>query len=129
MDASLYTLIGALGGVIVTQVANFLLEKKRGENLVSVKTLELEQQRKQELSRERRVAYAKYLEEFDHYANDQSKDPEIVITSYYAALILASEETSTILIASLNFILDGELEEVMDCKKQLFHAMQRDIEI
>lgn len=129
MDASLYTLIGALGGVLVTQFANFLLEKKRGANQVLLKRLELKEQQRQELHRERRVAYAKYLEEFDRYVNDPIKGPESVLTSYYSALILASDETSTVLIASLNFILDGESEEIMQSKKQLFKAMQKDIKI
>ena len=129
MDASAYTLIGALGGVIVTQLANFLLEGKKGENLKAVKRLELEETRKHELSKERRLAYAKYLEEFDQYANDPSKGEAFLLGSYYAALILAPESTSTLLIASLNFVMDGEMNEVMDCKKDLYHSMQRDIEI
>ena len=129
MDASMYTLIGALGGVVVTQVANFFLEKQKGKNTKEAKKLELEVVRKHDLFKERRLAYAKYLEEFDRYINTPEKNAEFVISSYYAALILASKETSVILIASLNFVLDGELEEVMSCKKELFNAMQQDIEI
>ena len=96
---------------------------------MALKKLELEEQRKLELSRERRDAYAKYMVDYDHYLNDPSKGPESVISSYYSALILATEETSTILKASFNFVLDGEVEQIMDCKSQLYKAMQREIEI
>ncbi|WP_057833185.1 hypothetical protein [Colwellia sp. TT2012] len=129
MDASAYTLIGALGGVIVTQVANFLLEAKKGENLKVVKHLELVETRKHELSKERRLAYAKYLVEFDHYVNEPSKGQAFLLGSYYTALILAPENTSRLLIASLNFVMDWEMDQVMDCKKELYHSMQGDIEI
>src|SRR5690554_6869912 len=111
MDTSLYTLIGALGGVIVTQAANFFLERKRGSTQISLKNLELKEQQRQELHRERRVVYAKYLEEFDHYINDPSKGVESMLTSYYSALMLASNDTSLILITSLNLVLDSEMEQ------------------
>ena len=129
MDAPLYTLIGALGGVLVTQVANYFLESKKGKNAKEAKKLELDEIRKHDLFKERRLAYTKYLEEFDRYINMTDKHPESVISSYYSALILASKETSVILIASLNFVLDNEFEQIMDCKKELFNAMQRDLEI
>ncbi len=129
MDASIYTLMGALGGVTVTQVANYFLEGRKSDNQMALKKLELEEQRKLELSRERRDAYAKYMVDYDHYLNDPSKGPESVISSYYSALILATEETSTVLKASFNFVLDGEVEQIMDCKSQLYKAMQREIEI
>jgi len=129
MDASAYALIGALGGIIVTQVANFFLEGKKAQSLKALKELELEDARRKELSKERRLAYAKYLEEYDHYANDPSKGEAFLLGSYYAALILAPANTSRLLIASLNFVMDGKMHEVMDCKKELYNSMQDDIEI
>ncbi len=129
MDASLYTLIGALGGVFVTQAANFLLEGKKGTNQLYLKKLEIEGQRNHELSKERRIAYAKYLETFDYCLGKPSTGLETIISPYYAALILASDKTKGLLNASFQAIQDSELEEVIDLKHQLHNAMQNDIEI
>ena len=94
MDTALYTLLGALGGILITQGANYFLEDKKSKNQMSLKAMELEHQKHHDLLKERRLSYSNYLKSIDDYCTQEERDISIVLGYLYAALIVASEETS-----------------------------------
>ncbi|WP_275725097.1 hypothetical protein [Vibrio furnissii] len=130
MDSTVYTLIGALGGVLITQVANYFLESKKSENQKDLKSLELQKSRDHDLYKERRVAYAKFLEAVDKSAASMPKDLNLCIGQLYAAIIVASDDTAEKIKEVFNLLKQGELvtEDFLEAKKKLLKAMQSDLQ-
>lgn len=130
LDSAVYTLIGALGGVIITQLANYFLESKKSENQKELKSLELQKSRAHDLYKERTIVYAKFLEAVDKSATSTTKELSLCVGQLYAALIVASEETSEKIIALFTLLKKDELvtEDFLEAKKQLFKAMQSDLQ-
>lgn len=130
MEPAVYTLIGALGGVLITQVANYFLESKKSQNLQKLKSLELKHSRDHDLNKERRVAYSKYLEAVDKSFVTEPKNLSLCVGSLYAAMIVASDETSKKIKLVFNHLKEDEVdvEEFMDAKRQLLKAMQSDLQ-
>ena len=62
MEPAMYTLLAALGGVVITQLFNILLEDKKSKNILSIKEIEFKYAREQELLSEKKIAFVKYLE-------------------------------------------------------------------
>lgn len=130
MDPAVYTLIGALGGVLITQVANYFLESKKSQNLQKLKSLELRHSRNHDLNKERRVAYSKYLEAVDKSCATEPRDLSLCVGYLYAAMIVASDETSTKIKLVFKYLKEDDLdvEGFMDAKRQLLISMQSDLQ-
>lgn len=99
MSTALYTLIGALGGVIITQIANYFLEAKRAQSSLALKKLELEGSKDHDLQINRRQVYARYLLKIDQFVVNRHEDANEadlvkVMDDYYSSLILAGESTA-----------------------------------
>lgn len=92
MDSAIYTLIGALGGVIATQVSNYFLEDKKAKNLMALKAMEIRHQYKIETVKEKRVIYSKFLECVDSLPQNDEDKLKALVSSYYAALIVTDKE-------------------------------------
>ncbi|MGO2497319.1 MAG: hypothetical protein ACTH6I_04805 [Vibrio litoralis] len=131
MDTAIYTLIGALGGVLITQLANYFLETKKSQSQRELKSMELAQAQKHELHRDRRLAYSKYLEEVDKAATSNPRDLSICVGDLYKALIVASDETTKEINKVFNFLRQGgdwETQDFLNAKGKLLKAMQRDLQ-
>ncbi|MFS1502698.1 hypothetical protein BCU13_004630 [Vibrio lentus] len=130
MDPAVYTLIGALGGVFITQVANYFLESKKSQNLQKLKSLELRHSRNHDLNKERRIAYSKYLEAVDKSFVTEPIDLSLCVGYLYAAMIVASDETSQKIKLVFNHLKEDDIdpEAFMDAKRQLLKSMQSDLQ-
>jgi hypothetical protein len=131
LDPAFYTLLGALGGISITQVANYCLENKKSKNLISLKKVELAHQKHHELLKERRIAYSNYLEAVDKAALSQPKDLSLCVGQLYSALILASDSTSEKISTVLTIMKEGEIDTIkfIKAKKELYQAMQHEIQV
>jgi hypothetical protein len=130
LDSAFYTLIGALGGILITQVANYFLESKKSKNSINLKRLELESQRHHDLLKERRSAYSNYLEAIDKTLSQNPKDLSKTIGALYAALIVANKDTTEKINAVFSFIKKDDIEKdsFIKAKKELLNAMQIELQ-
>ena len=130
MDSAMYTLVGALGGIIITQVANYFLESKRAKSLLQIKQVELESSKSQNLARERRLSYSQYLEELDHFVNGKHLEPSMVAKSYYSALFVSSQETAEVISEAFNVSqnVDATDKEIMNIKSELIAKIQSELQ-
>ena len=129
MEPAAYTLLGALGGILITQVANYFLEDKKSQNLVKLKKLDVAHHKDAEQNKERREIYAKYLVELDNYAGKNHDDFMQIINVFYSALIVANEATSKEITNTLSIVKkkDFESENYIKAKKDLLTAMRDEI--
>ncbi|WP_421248531.1 hypothetical protein [Aeromonas jandaei] len=130
MDSAVFTLIGALGGVLITQAANYFLESKKAQSQKELKSLELQKSHAHELYKERRIAYARYLEAVDKAATADEKDLSLYVEQLYAAIIVASASTTKEINAVFSHLKKDELvsDEFLKSKVQLLKAMQSDLQ-
>lgn len=129
----------ALGGVLITLIANYLLENKKSKNQISLKSLELESTKKHDLLKLRRESYAKYLKKIDDFVSSryvdegeeaQKLDLALVMDDYYSSLILAGEETSyhingVLVMSRKNPFDDGMFQ---NSKIKLLEAMKNELQ-
>ncbi|MGA8862484.1 MAG: hypothetical protein WB444_01595 [Gallionella sp.] len=129
MDSAAYSLIGAFGGVVITQLANYLLENKKANNLVRLKELDVTYHKNSELQKERREIYAKFLTQIDAYLAKNSGDLMILIDDYYKALIVSNEETSKEILNIFSMLKKKEREtgKIIPAKLALLKAMREEI--
>jgi len=130
MDSAFYTLIGALGGILITQVANYFLEDKKSKNTIALKSLEFEHQTKTELLKERRIAYSKYLDSLDQYYGKKVDTLADIVGSYYCAVLISSPITTNKIRTVFNHIKesDFDVDEYLAAKKTLMDSMQDDLQ-
>lgn len=130
VDSAIFTLIGALGGVLITQVANYFLESKKSQSQKDLKSLELQKSRDHDLYKERRIAYAKYLEAVDKVAATDDKDLSLCVGQLYAAIIVASDPTTKAINTVFSHLKKDDLNasEFLKSKKELLEAMQSDLQ-
>jgi len=130
LDSAFYTLIGALGGILITQVANYFLEDKKSKNLIQLKSLELQHTRHHDLLKERRKAYAKYLEEVDMSRVAHPSNLTSCVASLYGALIVATDDTTKDIKAVFSILRQDEIgtDEFLNAKRGLLTSMQKDLQ-
>lgn len=102
MEPAAYTLIGALGGVIITQIANFLLEEKRITHRREDEAIAREKVARENLQARRQEAYALFMAEFDFYIGVNHSRADQMLKYFYSATIIASEAISDELPKLLN---------------------------
>ena len=135
MTSALY----ALGGVLITLIANYLLENKKSKNQISLKSLELESTKKHDLLKLRRESYAKYLKKIDDFVlsryvdegeEAQKLDLALVMDDYYSSLILAGEETSFHINGVLEMSRKNPFDDGMflNSKIKLLEAMKNELQ-
>ena len=131
MDSALYTLLGALGGILITQVANYFLEDKKSKNLIKIKILDLAQQNHHQLLKERRIAYSKYLESVDLFWGKKTDGMADIMGDYYSALIISSDKTALKIRAVLTILkaIDVDVESFLSAKRDLLESMQNDMQV
>jgi hypothetical protein len=133
------TALYALGGVLITLIANYLLENKKSKNQVSLKSLELESTKKHDLLKLRRESYAKYLKKIDDFVlsryidegeEAQKLDLALVMDDYYSSLILAGEETSYHINGVLEMGRKNPFDDGMfqNSKTKLLEAMKNELQ-
>ena len=129
MDPAAYTLIGALGGVVITQVANFLLEEKRiahrkEEELVASKRASVGT-----LQSRRREAYALFLAELDFYVAVNESRADQMLKYFYSAVIIASENVYTELgnLLQLAQKTGGNGEELRKAKGNVVKSIRKEL--
>lgn len=129
MDAVGYTLIGTLGGILITQIANYFLEDKKAQNLIKLKELDVKHQNNSELQRERRDIYANYLAELDGFAGRNNADIMKIIPLFYKALIVANESTRNEINNTFTILKKKErdTDEYLKAKRDLLKAMRDEI--
>jgi len=130
LDPAFYTLIGALGGIFITQVANYFLEDKKAKNSLNIKNAELGHQRHYDLLKERRIAYSNFLEAIDKSQVTEPHDLTPCVGPLYAALIVASEDTVTKINAVFTMVVncDFEAKDFLKAKKELLKSMQFELQ-
>ncbi|MEH6346514.1 MAG: hypothetical protein V7785_15590 [Bermanella sp.] len=139
MTTALYTLFGTLGGVLITLIANYLLENKKSMNQIALKSLELESTTKHDLQKLRRESYAKYLKKIDDFVLsryvDEDEEPKkldlvLVMDDYYSSLILAGEETSYHINGVLEMSRQNPFDDGMfqNSKTKLLEAMKNELQ-
>lgn len=130
MDSAVFTLIGALGGVLITQAANYFLESKKAQSQKELKSLELQKSRDHDLYKERRIAYARYLEAVDKAATADEKDLSLCVGQLYSAIIVASASTTKEINAVFSYLKKDEMVpgEFLKSKVRLLKAMQSDLQ-
>ena len=133
MEPAMYTLIGALGGVIITQYSNYILESKRASSNKDIKELELKFKAKDEIHKEKRIAYVKFLEAVDCFERGNLDRVHQLVSSFYNASILADPETISILRQLFNITKDRTFDESFDIeyflniKGKLFWQMHEEL--
>ncbi|WP_414830469.1 hypothetical protein [Alteromonas sp. H39] len=130
MDTAIYTLIGALGSVVITQIANYFLESKRSNNQIKLKSLDILGNQQLELKKERRVHYAKFLEAADKAMLASPHDPSLCVGEMYSALIISSEETSVEISRVFSHLKKDSIEHqsYLNAKAPLLKAMRADLQ-
>ncbi len=130
MGSAMYTLIGALGGVLLTQLANYFLEDKRSKNQRSLKRMELDSAQGHDLLTERRIAYSRYLSDLDFYVGGKNPELSDLMPSFYSALILSESDASEAIIQTLRVARDSErsAEDLMEVKKKVLEEMKNDLQ-
>ena len=130
MEPATYTLLGALGGILITQVANYLLESKKSKNQKELKSLELEHSRHHDLMKERRVAYSNYLKSIDQYIASQPNDIRICVDTLYSALIVAGEDTTKKINEVFSIIKKDDIvaDKLLLAKGNLLKTMQNELQ-
>lgn len=130
MDPALYTLIGALGGVLITQISNYLLEDKRLNTQKELKIVDIDHQWQIDIMRVRRIAYSKYFESIDIYRVNMNEGLQSVVGNFYEALMVASEETSKHIKSVFSQIKNDKIDvdAYLEAKKQLLMSMQNDLQ-
>ncbi|NQY07527.1 MAG: hypothetical protein HRT68_15355 [Flavobacteriaceae bacterium] len=131
MEPAAYTLIGALGGIFITQMANYFLEDKKSANQIKLKELELKKVRYHELLKERQEAYFKYLEEVDKFYAQENRDDMVPLVSHlYKSVLVASDATAAQIRVVFNILRDEEFEDgnFLKAKKELLDLMRKDLQ-
>ena len=130
MDPAVCTLLGALGGVLLTQVANYMLENKRANNHLIARQLELDSQRHYDLLKERRSTYSAFLASIDKYMGGEKETITDVADCLYTALIVASADTTDKINATVTIVKHGKplAEYYLKSKRGLFEAMHADLQ-
>jgi uncharacterized protein (DUF1015 family) len=133
MDAALYSLIGVIAGVTVTQLSNYFLESKKSKNAYNLKKLELEFSQKNNDKQLKRDAYSEYLNNIDLLDADDFSTLGNLTTAFYKAMIIADNSTQTGIIALFNMRKSenrGEglnTKEFLKAKRVLLKLMHNEI--
>jgi hypothetical protein len=133
MDAALYSLIGVIAGVVVTQLSNYFLESKKAKNAYNLKKLELEFSQKNNDKQLKRDAFSEYLNCIDLFDIDDFSTLGKLTTTFYKAMIVADNSTQTEIIALFNMRKSetrGEglnTEEFLKAKGVLLKLMHNEI--
>jgi len=129
LEPAIYTLIGALGGILITQVANYFLESKKAKNQQVLKSIELDHQKHHDLLKERRIAYSNYLAAIDKTVATEINLAECVNHLYGALIVSTGETTKKIAeVFSMIKMKDYETDEFLSAKTKLLKAMQADLQ-
>ncbi len=102
MDAALYSLIGAVSGIAVTQLANYFLESKKSKNAYNLKKLELDFSQKSTDKHLKRDAYSQFFNDVDVFKFEDISTMDKLTNSFYKAMIVAEKSTQTELIKVFN---------------------------
>jgi hypothetical protein len=126
MDSHIYTILGTLAGVLITQFMNYLLEARKSKD--RLREIELENNNKisEQILREKKEVYARYLAALDLYAVSGREDHEKVVKPYYEAAIISSEVTANIIFQSYEAIIPdafdiAEFKKVKGILLKAFH--------
>jgi hypothetical protein len=129
VDPAAYTLIGALGGVALTQLANYLLEDRRIENRRKDEESAHYRVVSKELNSKRQEAYALFMADLDYwYVLDQNDRMQHLLINFYSAAIIASDDVSVKMSAIVEKaqLRDTKNEEMRSLKKALMISMRKD---
>lgn len=144
-SAAIYTLVGALGGVIITQVASYYHEKTRFKNQLKIKQVDIDNEHRQTMLSEKRIAYAEYLKVADELwaslGSPKKSSVETLTPSFYRAVIVADSDTQKKIIKLFDLLKsytvgdrkvgDDTHEEgsLMEVKADLVKSMRVDLDI
>ena len=130
MEPAVYTLIGALGGVMITQVANYFLEDKKSKSQRVLKSLELEHVKQSDLMKERRIAYSSFLHAADKSFGGTLDELRECTSSLYGAIIVSSSETTQELSNVFSIVKKSNKggSGYLEAKQKLLAAMQKDLQ-
>jgi len=129
MNPAYYALIGALGGVLITQVANYCLEKYRSENRLKEKQIDVQTARIKDLHNERKAAYSDLLAALDKYVTTNRLEHQVFLEQYYRALILAGEPTYNAIVQTYEVLKPEVLDtpKYLAAKNQLMSLMRSEL--
>lgn len=134
MEPALYALIGALGGIAITNISNYFLEDRKSKNQINLKKLELESLRNSDLINNKRTVYSKYLEATDRFYSRDIEKFETLISHFYEVMILAEHETRPLVVALFNITKQRAMDKEFDIskfkkvKKELLEAMHNEFQ-
>lgn len=130
MDSVIYTLIGALGGVLITQLTNIWMEERRLKNKRKDEDANFRRNISRELKDKRREVYAQFLGELDYwYATDKSDRLNLMLGHFYSASVIASPSVADKLNQVFRAARDGvsKPEILLELKGELVKLMREDI--
>lgn len=130
MDPAFYTLMGALGGILITQIANYFLEDKKSKNLIALKSIEIKHQGHSELLKERRIAYAQYLNSLDQHYGKKTEGLADIVGDYYSAIIVSRDVTTELIreVFELFKDKDFDVDTYLASKRKLIDSMKADLQ-
>lgn len=133
MDAALYSLIGAIAGVVVTQLSNYFLESKKSRNAYNLKKLELQFSQKSNDKQLKRDAFSEYLNYIDLFSADDLSTLDKLSSSFYKAMIVAEKSTQTEILTVFNMRksesqgVELNTKEFLKAKGALLKVMHNEI--
>ncbi|MFW5450746.1 MAG: hypothetical protein ACKE9I_04020 [Methylophagaceae bacterium] len=133
MDAAIYALFGALGGVVITQASNYFLEDKKSKNSESLKKLELEHKTQHELFTERRTAYIRFFKAVDMHVKADKEAMSELISSFSSATLCSSNAATSLINNVFELVRKRALgeeitgDEFRSEKAKLLAQMQREL--
>lgn len=133
MEPALYTLIGAFGGIAITQLANYFLEDKKTKNQISLKKIEFHHLEHKEFRNEKKAAYSRYLEATDCFVPGDLDRLNSLVAAFYGAAIVAEPDTVEMirevfeLTKSKWNAVDFDNAFFMNTKGKLFRTMQNEL--
>ena len=137
MDPAVIALLGVLGGVIVTQISNYLLEGKRAKNRIDEKVLDIQHSKERELYQDRKKSYTSYLASLDQYITSRGKNMASVLDHYYCSLVISSNDVSKAIVETYNIIKMYNFKDInaiseagdayMESKQKLLSAIRKEL--
>jgi len=130
MDASVYALIGALGGVVITQAANYFLEEKRTKHRLDEESLNRRRALASEVRNKRHEIYSQSLAELDYwYALEKTDRAEHMLKHFYSASVIASDEVAGALADLLRSMQDNSIKpaDVKQKKGDVLRLMRKEV--
>jgi hypothetical protein len=130
MDSALYTLIGALGGVLITQLTNIWMEEKRIHNIRKDAEANFHRSLRKEIKEKRQEVYSQFLGELDYwYATDKNDRLNLMLGHFYSASVIASPKVADKLNEVFRAARDGVSKPtiLLELKGELVKLMREDI--